>query len=69
MLRTIIFAKYRRRNEKDREAREYQARHLKRSQKIVDLHRAGLSLRQIAAVVGCHHQTVSNELRQPLADV
>ena len=27
------------------------------------------TLRQIAAVVGCHHQTVSNELRQPLAGV
>ena len=70
-MKTLISTKekYRRNNERRNEARGYQARRLQRSQKIVDLHRAGLSLRQIAAVVGCHHQTVSNELRQPLAGV
>ena len=59
--------KYRRRNEKDRAARGYQSKRVERAKKIVELHRAGLSLRQIAVVVGCTHKTVANELRQPLA--
>ena len=50
-----------------RAARGYQSKRVDRAKKIVELHRAGLSLRQIAVVVGCHHQTVANELRQPLA--
>ena len=50
-----------------RAARGYQSKRVERAKKIVELHRAGLSLRQIAVVVGCHHQTVANELRQPLA--
>ena len=60
-MRTLIstLEKYRRRSE----ARGFQVRRLERSRKIVELHHAGLSLRQIAVVVGCHHQTVSNELR------
>ena len=59
--------KYRRRNEKDRAARGHQSKRVDRARKIVELHRAGMSQRQIAVVVGCHHQTVANELRQPLA--
>ena len=59
--------KDRRWNERRNEARGYQSKRVDRAKKIVELHRAGLSLRQIAVVVGCHHQTVANELRQPLA--
>ena len=44
----------------------FEARHGDRAKKIVELRRAGLSLRQIAVVVGCTHKTVANELRQPL---
>ena len=68
-MKTLISTteKYRRRNEKDREARGFEARRVDRAKKIVELHRAGLSLRQIAGVVGCGLATVSRELRQPLA--
>ena len=68
-MKTLISTteKYRRRNEKDRAARGYQSKRVDRAKKIVELHRAGLSLRQIAAVVGCGLATVSRELRQPLA--
>ena len=59
--------KDRRWNERRNEARGYQSKRVERAKKIVELHRAGLSLRQIAVVVGCHHQTVANELKQPLA--
>ena len=59
--------KYRRNNDRRRSARRHrslwtQARRLERTQKIVDLHRAGRSLRQIAVLVGCNHQTVSNDI-------
>ena len=50
-----------------REARGFEARRVDRAKKIVELHRAGLSLRQIAVVVGCHYSSVSRVLRQPLA--
>ena len=43
-----------------------QSKRVERAKKIVELHRAGLSLRQIAVVVGYDHKTVFNELRQPL---
>ena len=68
-MKTLISTteKYRRRNEKDREARGFAARRVDRAKKIVELYRAGLSLRQIAGVVGCGLATVSRELRQPLA--
>ena len=68
-MKTLISTteKYRRRNEKDREARGFEARRVDRAKKIVELHRGGLSLRQIAGVVGCGLATVSRELRQPLA--
>ena len=39
---------------------------LERAKKIVELRRLGLSLCQSSVMVGCHHQTVANELRQPL---
>ena len=58
--------KYRRRNEKDRAARGYQSKRVERAKKIVELRRSGLSLRQIAVVVGCGHVTVANELKSPL---
>ena len=68
-MKTLISTteKYRRRNEKDREARGFEARRVDRAKKIVELHRAGLSLRQIAVVVGCHYSSVSRVLRQPLS--
>ena len=68
-MKTLISTteKYRRRNEKDRAARGYQSKRVERAKKIVELHRTGLSLRQIAVVVGCGLGTVSRELRQPLA--
>ena len=50
-----------------REARGFAARRADRAKKIVELRRAGLSLRQIAVVVGCGLATVSRELRQPLS--
>ena len=50
-----------------REARGFAARRAGRAKKIVELRRAGLSLRQIAVVVGCGLATVSRELRQPLS--
>ena len=68
-MKTLISTteKYRRNNDRRREARGHQSKRVERATKIVELHRAGLSLRQIVEVVGCHHQTVANELRQPLA--
>ena len=67
-MKTLISTteKYRRNNDRRREARGHQSKRVERAKKIVELHRAGLSLRQIAVVVGCHHQTVANEMRQPL---
>ena len=67
-MKTLISTteKYRRRNEKDRAARGHQSKRVERAKKIVDLHRAGLSLRQIAVVVGCGRMTVARELESPL---
>ena len=66
-MKTLISTteKYRRRNEKDRAARGYQSKRVERAKKIVELHRAGLSLRQISVVVGCGKSTVADELRAP----
>ena len=62
--------KYRRWNDRRRdprrEARGFEARRVERAKKIVELHRAGLSLRQIAVVVGCGKSTVLDELKSPL---
>ena len=68
-MKTLISTteKYRRKNERRNEARGYQSKRVERAKKIVELRRLGLSLRQIAGVVGCTHKTVANELRQPLA--
>ena len=67
-MRTLISTseKYRRRNERRNEARGYQSKRVERAKKIVELHRAGLSLRQIAVVVGCGRMTVARELESPL---
>ena len=67
-MKTLISTteKYRRKNERRNEARGYQSKRVERAKKIVKLRRLGLSLRQIAVVVGCTHKTVANELRQPL---
>ena len=59
--------KDRRWNERRNEARGYQSKRVERTKKIVELHRAGLSLRQISVLVGCHYSSVSRVLRQPLA--
>ena len=68
-MKTLISTteKYRRKNERRNEARGYQSKREERAKKIVELHRAGMSLRQIAVVVGCHYSSVSRVLRQPLA--
>ena len=68
-MKTLISTteKYRRNNERRNEARGYQSKRVERAKKIVELHRAGLSLRQIAVVVGCHYSSVSRVLRQPMA--
>ena len=68
-MKTLISTteKYRRKNERRNEARGYQSKRVERAKKIVELHRAGMSLRQIAVVVGCHYSSVSRVLRQPLA--
>ena len=58
--------KDRRWNERRNEARGYQSKRVERAKKIVELHRAGLSLRQIAVVVGCGRMTVARELESPL---
>ena len=58
--------KDRRWNERRNEARGYQSKRVERAKKIVELHRAGLSLRQISVLVGCHYSTVSRLLKQPL---
>ena len=67
-MRTLISTseKYRRNKERRSEARGFQVSRLERSKKIVLLHRAGLSLRRIGAIVGCGHVTVANELKSPL---
>ena len=67
-MKTLISTteKYRRKNERRNEARGYQTKRVDRAKKIVELHRAGLSLRQISVVVGCTHKTVANELNQSL---
>ena len=46
--------------------RGYQSKHEERAKKIVELHRAALSLRQIAVVVGCCKSTVLYELKSHL---
>ena len=68
-MKTLISTteKYRRKNERRNAARGYQVRRSERAERIVKLHRAGLSTRAIAAEIGCAQKTVSNELRQPLA--
>ena len=68
-MKTLISTteKYRRKNERRNEARGYQSKRVERAKKIVELHRAGMSLRQIAVVVGCHYSSVSRVLRQPLS--
>ena len=68
-MKTLISTteKYRRNNERRREARGHQSKRVERAKKIVELHRAGLSLRQIAVVVGCHYSNVSRVLRQPMS--
>ena len=60
-MKTLISTteKYRRKNERRNEARGYQSKRVDRAKKIVELHRAGLSLRQISVVVGCGLATVS----------
>ena len=58
--------KDRRWNERRNAARGYQSRRVDRARKIVELHRAGLSLRQIAVVVECGKSTVADELKAPL---
>ena len=64
--------KYRRWNDRRRdprrEARGFQARRVERAKKIVELHRAGLSSRTIAAEVGCDQSTMVRELKKPLAN-
>ena len=67
-MKTLISTteKYRRNNDRRREARGYQSKRVERATKIVELHRAGLSLRQIAVVVGCGKSTVMDELKSPL---
>ena len=67
-MKTLISTreKYERKNEHRNKARGYQSKRVERATKIVELHRAGLSLRQIAVVVGCHYSSVSRVLRQPL---
>ena len=67
-MKTLISTseKYRRNNDRRREARGYQSKRVERAKKIVELHRAGLSLRQIAVVVGCGKSTVMDELKSPL---
>ena len=49
----------------DRAARGYQSKRVERANKIVELHRTGLSLRQIAVVVGCGKSTVMGQLKSP----
>ena len=67
-MKTLISTteKYRRKNERRNAARGYQSKRVERAKKIVELHRAGLSTRQIAVVVGCDQSTVVRTLRQPL---
>ena len=67
-MKTLISTteKYRRNNDRRREAQGYQSKRVERATKIVELHRAGLSLRQIAVVVGCGKSTVMDELKSPL---
>ena len=59
--------KDRRWNERRNEARGYQSKRVERAKKIVELHRAGLSSRAIAAEVGCDQSTVVRELKKPLS--
>ena len=67
-MKTLISTteKYRRRNEKDRAARGHQSKRVERTRKIADLHRLGMSTRQISVLVGCDQSTVVRTLRQPL---
>ncbi len=70
-MKTLISTpeKYRRRNELRNKARGFQVRRLERAKKIVLLHRAGLSLRRIGAIVGCGRMTVARELESQRASV
>ena len=67
-MKTLISTteKYWRNNARRREARGCQSKRVERAKKIVKLHRAGLSLRQISVVVGCGKSTVMDELKSPL---
>ena len=62
-MKTLISTteKYRRNNDRRREARGYQSKRVERAKKIVELHLAGLSLRQIAVVVGCDHASCDGQ--------
>ena len=68
-MKTLISTseKYRRNNERRREARGYQARRLDRIEQVIKLRRLGWSTRAIGTELGCSQKTVSNELRHPLA--
>ena len=59
--------KDRRWNERRIEARGHQSRRVERARKIVELRRLGLSVRQIAGVVGCGRMTVARELESQRA--
>ena len=67
-MKTLISTteKYRRNNDRRREARGYQSKRVDRARKIVELRRLGLSTRQIAVVAGCDQSTVVRTLRQSL---
>ena len=64
-MKTLISTseKYRRNNERRREARGYQARRLDRIEQVIKLRRLGWSTRAIGTELGCSQKTVSNELR------
>ena len=64
-MKTLISTteKYRRNADRRRAARGYQSKRVDRAKKILGLQRAGLSLRQIAAVIGCGKSTVMGQLK------
>ena len=57
--------KYRCNADRRRAARGYQSKRVDRAKKISELQRAGLSLRQIAMVIGCGKSTVMGQLKSP----
>ena len=67
-MKTLISTteKYRRRNEKDRAARGFQARRVETVRRMVELKRRGWSTRAIAAEVGRDQSWVVRSLRSPL---